>query len=297
MQQTEICGDPSGRVPCPYVNRSVSNMTLEILLSCMHQQGDELVQSSRITGDVVVVNQCDREEYAEYTTDNGRARIFSTTHRGLTKSRNMAIDKSQADICLICDDDEQFVPDYEKAIVRAYEALPKADIIIFKMVGRESGFRNRVFRLRFPMTLKVSSWQMSFRRERIVAAGVRFDELLGAGSGNGAEEELKFLLDCQRAGLVMYYVPVEIASVAQTSSTWFFGYTQSYFENRGATTRYAMGVPLACLYAVHFVITKHKLYRAEISLWKALCAVFRGIGRNKIGNQAKALKAVCDSCK
>ncbi len=32
-------------------------------------------------------------------------------------------------------------------------------------------------------------------------------------SGNGAEEELKFLLDCQRAGLRIYYVPTGIAAV------------------------------------------------------------------------------------
>lgn len=57
-------------------------------------------------------------------------------------------------------------------------------------------------------------------------SGVFFDEHLGAGTGNGGEEELKFLLDCQNAGLKIYYVPTEIASVAQTESTWFHGFDE-----------------------------------------------------------------------
>lgn len=263
-------------------------MKLEVLMSCMHQTDDKLVQKSQLTGDVVVINQCDREQYAEYPTRDGRARIFSTKDRGLTRSRNMAIGKAQADVCLLCDDDEVFVPDYEKAILSAYESLPQADVIIFKMVNRAPSFRDRVKRLRFPQTIRVSSWQISFRRERLLASGVKFDELMGAGTGNGAEEEQKFLLECERAGLAIYYVPVPIATVAQEESTWFDGFTEPFFENRGASTRYIMGVPIASLYAVYYVIFKRRLYRDTITPSRALCATFRGIRDNKIGKQAKA---------
>ena len=102
-------------------------MKLELLMSCMHQNDDSLVRASKITSDVVVINQCDREDYAEYPTEHGIARMFSTKQRGLTKSRNMAIAKSNADVCLLCDDDEVFQPDYHRQILNAYEApaLPK----------------------------------------------------------------------------------------------------------------------------------------------------------------------------
>lgn len=261
-------------------------MKLEVLMSCMHQQDDELVRRSRLTGDVIVVNQCDTEGYAQYPTDHGRAHIYSTCQRGLTKSRNMAIRHATADVCLLCDDDEVFLPDYETRILQAYQTLPQADLIAFKISNRPPSFPDRVMRLRFPKTLKVSSWQISFRRERVLSAGIRFDELLGAGTGNGAEEELKFLTDCQRAGLVMYYVPTEIASVAQTESTWFRGYTETFFENRGATTRYILGAGLASAYALYYVIRKRKLYRKNLSSRRALCAIFRGIRQNKIQKKA-----------
>lgn len=248
------------------------------------------MQLSRLTGNVVVINQCNREAYAEYPTVSGTARVFSTCQRGLTKSRNMAIQKAMADVCLLCDDDEVFLPGYEEKILQAYQDLPQADLIVFKIANRMPSFPDKIMRLRFPKTLKVSSWQISFRRERLLGAGIRFDELLGAGTGNGGEEELKFLTDCQKAGLVIYYVPVEIASVAQTESTWFHGFTETFFENRGATTRYILGPGIACAYALYYVIRKRPLYRETISSSKALQAIFRGIWQNRIYKQAVCAK-------
>lgn len=269
-------------------------VTLEVLVSCMHQTDDALVRQAGLTGDVLVINQCDREGYEEYAAPGGRVRIFSTAGRGLTRSRNMAIAHARGDLCLLCDDDEAFVPDYDEKIRTAYTRLPQADVIIFKMADRPASFPDRVQRLRFPGTMKVSSWQISFRRQRLLDAGVRFDELLGAGTGNGAEEELKFLLDCEKAGLAIYYVPEEIASVAQKESTWFTGFDETFFENRGATTRYILGAPMAIVYGIYYVLRKRSLYEEKLTMSQALGAILRGIRENKIGRQAKQRKGQAD---
>ena len=260
-------------------------MKLDILMSCMHQHDHGLIASSRITGSAVVVNQCDREETLEF--ENGRVRFLCTTQRGLTKSRNMAIRNSSADVCLLCDDDEVFVPGYEEKILAAYESLPQADVVIFRMTNYPCAFGSEARQLKFPQTMHVASWQISFRRERLAEVGVCFDELLGAGSGNGAEEELKFLLDCQRAGLSIWYAPVEIASVAQQESTWFAGFNEKFFYDRGATTRYILGAPLAAAYAVYYVAKKKSMYQSQITPAKALAAIFRGMMENKITKQAR----------
>ena len=262
-------------------------MKLEILMSCMHQTNDDLVHKSHLTGNVVVINQCDTEKYEEYNTKNGKTRMFFTKQRGLTKSRNMAIRNSNADVCLLCDDDETFVSGYESKILRAYEKLQDADVIIFKMVNRTPSFPDKVIRLKFPQTMKVSSWQISFKRKSIISKNIKFDELLGAGTGNGAEEELKFLLDCEKAGLNIYYVPVMIASVKQEESTWNDGFTENFFENRGATTRYILGAPVAIVYAIYYVIRKRPEYKKNISSKVAFKAVFRGIYKNKITKAEK----------
>ncbi len=257
-------------------------MKFELLMSCMHQEDDALVKRTKVTGDIVVISQGDFEDYREYPTEMGTARIFFTTDRGLTKSRNMAVDKSQADVCLLCDDDEIMELGYEEKILNAYRQLPDADVVIFKMKNRPSTLGDEVRRLRFPLTAKVSSWQISLKKQSLKQAGIRFDELLGAGSGNGAEEELKFLTDCEKAGLKIYYVPEEIACVAQEESTWFEGFTEKFFVDRGATTRYILGLPMASLYAIYYVIAKKGMYQKDISSKDALFAIFRGIKENKI---------------
>ena len=233
-------------------------MKLEILMSCMNQQDDTLVRCSHITGHAVVINQCGQVDYRAYPTETGVARMWSTDQRGLTKSRNMAI-----------------------------AALPQADVVIFRMVNYPCGLGDRVRRLKFPQTMHVASWQIAFRRERLLKSGVCFDELLGAGTGNGAEEELKFMLDCQRAGLKIYYAPVEIASVAQTESTWFTGFDETFFYNRGATTRYILGVPMAAAYGLYYVAKKREMYLPYISTGGALRALLRGIVENRIGKLAR----------
>lgn len=79
---------------------------------------------------------------------------------------------------------------------------------------------------------------------------------MGAGSGNGAEEEFRFLTQCRKAGLKIYHYPYELATVAQTQSTWFKGFDREFFVNRGNTTRYIMGLPLSVLYAAYYALPK-----------------------------------------
>ena len=88
--------------------------------------------------------------------------------------------------------------------------------------------------------------------------------------------------DCEKAGLKIYYVPEAIASVGQVESTWFEGFTEKFFVDRGATTRYILGLPMASLYALYYIITKRNMYQKDISPKKALWAIFRGIKENKI---------------
>lgn len=265
-------------------------MKIDILLSCMNQKDACILDNSGILGDAVVVNQCGTYGARIFSTAYGTVRWIDSGRTGLSVSRNTAIAASDADVCLLCDDDEVFMPDYREKISRAYQILPQADVIIFKIPGW-GHYPNRVMPLRFPKTMHAASWQISFRRRRILNAGIRFDELLGAGTGNGAEEELKFMRDCEAAGLKIYYVPWEIAEVNHRESTWFSGFDETFFYNRGATTRYILGFPTAAAYAVYYVIRKRPLYRRTITPWQALKAAFRGIRDDKISKQAKKIQS------
>lgn len=256
--------------------------TMDILISCMYQKNMDIVSKSHIKSNTIIVNQCDYESYSKKIMPYGTIQMFSTKQRGLTKSRNMAIQKSKADICLLCDDDEIFQDDYVKKVLNAYNELPQADIIVFKMANRVPSFKDKVMEIKFPMTMKVCSWQISFKRQSLIDANIKFDELLGAGTNNGAEEELKFLTDCRRVGLKIYYVPSVIASVGQNNSTWFHGFNEKFFRDRGNTTRYILGLPLSIAYAVYYIIKKYDMYKQDISFKDALKSIFQGIKENRI---------------
>ena len=133
--------------------------------------------------------------------------------------------------------------------------------------------------------MHVASWQISFKRESIVNNNVYFDERMGAGSGNGAEEEFRFLTDCRKNGLAIYYVPFVIADVAQTKSTWFKGYNEEFFINRGNTTRYIMGYVPAVLYAAYYSIRKRHQFDSDISWFKAFRLIMKGIHENRLGKK------------
>ena len=262
----------------------------EILLSCMFlSDSEEMIKRSHITSDTVIINQCDEENYKEENICNALLRTFSVTDRGLTKSRNLAISKSQADICIICDDDEIFNDGYEKAVSSAYDALPDADIIIFDMVDRPLKWGNSIKRLGYIDLMSVSSWQITFRREKLLASGVLFDENMGAGSGNGAEEEFRFLTQCRKAKLRIYHYPFRLASVAQTQSTWFKGFDEEFFVNRGNTTRYIMGLPLSVLYAAYYAFAKRKQL-SGMSMLRAFSYTVKGIKENRLTKLKKGKK-------
>lgn len=254
----------------------------EILLSCLNSDVMEIIRNSQIKSDVLAVNQCDNDSFLHFSNDCCNVKIYNVNDRGLTKSRNFAIKHSAADICLLCDDDEKFRKGYQRKICRAYEKIKDADVIIFDIGNRPARFPKKVRRLGYFDLFKVSSWQISFRRKSLLSKGILFDENMGAGTPNGAEEELRFLTDCRKAGLNIYYVPAVIADVAQEKSTWFTGFDKTFFVNRGNTTRYIMGLPLSVLYAFYYAFAKRKNFGENMGFFKAFYYMCLGIKENRL---------------
>ena len=259
-------------------------MELEILLSCMNQEDMSIVKKSWITGNVLIINQCDKEQETSEKTLQGTARMISTRERGLSRSRNMALRHAKGDICLLCDDDEMFLPGYEDTILKAFEKYPKAAVIAFNLTNRKPRLKQQPQRIHYLTSLRLSSCYLAFRREAILKADLQFDERMGAGSGNGSGEENKFLLECLKKGLQIYYVPETIAELEDNGSTWFFGFDEMFFYQRGAATRHMMGFLPAAAYGFYYIVAKFPQYRRTISPMKAGKNLLRGMLENPIGN-------------
>lgn len=258
-------------------------MQLEVLVSCMNQTDYSIVQKSRLTGDVLIINQCLKDCKEQIHIGNQRIRMISTKQHGLSNSRNLAVHLSDRDICLLCDDDEIFVSDYERIIIDSFERLGDADIIAFNVENKVTRLKNQTQKIGRLQSLKLSSVQLAFRRSSIRLHNIQFDPLLGAGSGNGCGEENKFLLDCLKAGLHVYYVPQTIARLLHNDSTWFKAYDDNFFWQRGGSTRYIMGLPMSVIYGIYYILAKYPLYRNTITILNAAKALCSGIRDNVIG--------------
>ena len=259
-------------------------MKLEVLISCMNQNGGILLKKSNLNNvSALIVNQCDEKEERCVEIDEIH-RMIVTNQRGLSRSRNMAIAHAKGDIVLLCDDDERFCDELEHRICKAYEEVKEADVIIFNMINIPRKLGGKIKKLNRLDLLKVASVQISFKLDS-VRNQVAFDVNLGAGTGNGAGEENKFLLDCAKKGLKIYYYPLEIASVAQEKSTWFKGYTEEFFYQRGQTTRYTYGFAMSALYALYYAVRKRKMFEPNINSWKAFLLMMNGVLSNKLSNE------------
>ena len=261
-------------------------MNMEVLLSCMNQPDTGIVKQINAQSDIVIVNQCDTNgsTIETFVNENGnpcRILFISTTERGLSRSRNMAIRNAQADICLISDDDELLEPDYRENILQSFEQHPEADLIAFNLLvngKHQKEYGNQVKKVGKLMALRISSVQIAFRRQVILEKGLFFDEEMGAGTGHGAGEENKFLYDCIDKGLHIIFVPIDITNLQERHpSTWFNGFNETFYLQKGWATKRYMGKFYATLFAFYTTLAKRRLYQENCSSFCVLKAMLRGI--------------------
>lgn len=249
---------------------------VSVLISCMHQVGYEIISKSNIQTDVVVINQCntDNIETFKFLNKKGEecsALIYSTTERGLSKSRNRALQLSgDAEICIICDDDELFPDDYEDIVIKQYELDNALELITFAVDLNGKSYPKKKTILNFFRILQTSSPQITFKRDSILKYNISFDEMMGSGTGNGGGEENKFLLDCLRSNLKMMYCPKVLAKINKCESIWFHGYTERFFQNQGWSVRRLLGDFLGYIYIWYYVLRHYSLYKNDISIFTAL---------------------------
>lgn len=260
-------------------------MNVNVLISCMHQDNTDIIQRTNIQTDVIVINQCDKNETIEFDFLNKKkdichAKFICTTERGLSRSRNMAIENAWGDICLICDDDELLEDDYEDKIINAYQLHPREHIIVFTIDRRElkvsKTYPSNAKYVNLRQILQTSSVQVTFKRDAIISRGIKFDVMLGSGTGNGGGEENKFLIDCKKGGYKIYYVPICIGAVLSGNSTWFNGYTTQFMRNQGWSSRRAFGPFLGLAYIVVYGYRHRELFENNMSVFCAYKNLFKG---------------------
>jgi len=199
--------------------------------------------------------------------------------RGLSRSRNRAIENTSAEIALLADDDVSFVPDFDQKIIASFAKYPDAAIITFRVRTPEglpykNSYRKTSFIHTSTSIYKTSSIEIALRPEKIRSCGLRFDERFGLGASYPSGEEVIFLNDCIKAGLTLRYVPEEIVIHPHESSGKVLN--ESYFRSKGAVVRRLYGFSPQLIIGMGFLLKQLVKSQKKVSFAAALRAILQG---------------------
>lgn len=223
-------------------------MTYQLLVSTMMRDDFQIAGEMNIHSDAIIINQADRHGYDAISNGKSVIQMYSFAERGVGLSRNTAMMRATADIIEFADDDMVFTDTYKEDVIREFENHPEADAILFSVESLNPDrplLKIKKFgRISKIEALKYGCARLAVRREKVLYNNLSFSLLFGGGARYGSGEDTVFLQDCLRAGLRIYKSPVKIADVKQNASTWFTGYTEKYYRDKGAL--FAAALPILC---------------------------------------------------
>lgn len=214
-------------------------MDLQVLVAAMNQTDGSLMEKMNLKTNGIIANQCGAWGHRSFETEMGTVQLISTATRGVGVNRNLALQLSEADILLFSDDDVTFYDGTLQGVVDAFRQLPDADVIFFGLDMTKNGEiyekrRNKVRRLHIWNSLRYGTARMAVRRSAVMEKRLSFSTLFGGGSRYCSGEDTIFIADCFRTGLRLYSHDYVLGKCAKDSSTWFDGFNEKYFFDRGA---------------------------------------------------------------
>ena len=212
---------------------------VEVLVACMRQCDDGLYRQMNLHSDTILANQGEEFGYSEYPQPDGNVvKLISTHDRGVGKNRNKALMFASGEYLMCADQDMIYVDNYTEIVEQAFKKCPKADIIVFNLEylnrftpGRKP--HKKFKRVRLWNCMRYGTARVAMRKNAIDKACLSFSTLFGGGAKYSSGEDSLFIREALRKGLKMYYCPAVIATVKQEESSWFQGYTEKYYVDKG----------------------------------------------------------------
>lgn len=262
-------------------------MRLEVLAAAVEKEAGQLAQDMNLWTDAVIVNQCGQEASAAFSYRDKDIRVFSMKERGVGLSRNTALFHAQGDIVLFSDEDIRFYDGYEEQVLAAFRDNPAADVITFnfKVDARRATYYNKeVRRIRWHNYGRYPTYSVAARLDALKNKGITFSLLFGGGAKYSNGEDSLFLHDCLKKGLRLYTSTEEIGEEIYRESTWFKGYNEKFFKDRGVLYTFLYGW-LARLMALRFLWAHRSVMCVEKKFWEAYGLMKQGI---RLGRQEQA---------
>ena len=251
-------------------------MKIQTLVVTTDQNDYNLPAKMNIQTDAIVGNQCGREEFYKFEYNGRQIQYISTANQGVGKNRNEVLMRAGGDVCVLADDDMTFLPGYEDTVRSWFEKLPKADMLIFNLEGGKKRYKHtRVTRINRLNYGRFGTARLAFRLKPLLFSGVMFHTQFGGGTAYSCGEDTLFLRDCLKKGIRIYGVPVSVAQIRDGESSWFRGYTDKYFFDKGVLY-YVLNRRLCKVHALIHCFRYRKKYR-DYGFLQAVKQMMKGI--------------------
>ena len=258
-------------------------MSLTLLVSALEKNPDELIESMHIASDAVIVNQSNSDSSREVKKDSNRIKIIESPTRGVGVNRNLCIDNSFGDIILFGDDDIVYDKDYAKKVCDEFDKHPEAELITFNVsvCDERRTYTNEGFKKLSSMNIgRYPAYSIAVKRDVLLNKKVRFSPLFGGGAKYSNGEDSLFLKDAFKKKIAMYATDVHIGEEIPRESTWFEGYTEKFFHDRGVL--FAFLYPnTALIWAFRFVFLKKNIDTSGVGKKTAWKKIREGIKEGK----------------
>lgn len=258
-------------------------MRLQVLTAAVDKEARALAASMNIATDMIIVNQCGRYFYEEFEYNGSRICCFSMKERGVGLNRNTALLHADGDIVLFSDEDIRFRDGYGEQVLNAFDRNPDADLITFnfKVDERRATYRNEKEKaIRWYNYGRYPTYSVAARLEALRRCNISFSLLFGGGAKYSNGEDSLFLHDCLKKGMHLYASAEEIGEEVYRESTWFKGYNEKFFVDRGVLYHFLYG-KMAGIFALRFLYANRGEMCREISLQEAYKLMKRGIAEGK----------------
>lgn len=214
-------------------------MILEVLCATMNQRNLDIIEKMNIKSDAIISNQVDFNEIITTKRNSRKITMINTKTKGVGLNRNIGLLASKGDIILFSDDDMIYKNDYEEKIIEAFKKIPEADIIIFETTFMAHGkeikkIEHKTKKVKFYEVMKYGTYSIAARRKSLLMKNIYFSQLFGGGCKYGSGEDSKFLTDCFKNRLKIYTYSYNLGVNIKESSTWFQGFNEKYFYDKGA---------------------------------------------------------------
>ena len=261
----------------------MNDKKFQVLVATINRLDDSLAESMNIKSNVVIANQSDHNEIVKRKTQYGEKLMITTSTKGVGLNRNIALLASECDILLFADDDVVYNDDMAKRVAQAFDDNPKADLIVFSIdIIRDGKVTEKRYlnnkRLRVFKALRYGTYTIAARRCSLIKHNITFNQNFGGGCNFGSGEDSLFIKSCFDHGLKVFSNSYVLGTCNKDSSTWFEGYNEKYFYDKGVLMRYLFPKS-AYVFAMYFAVRFKK--QTSVGLLRRIKLFYSGVRNGK----------------